>query len=86
MWRWLMILGLTLWPMGMGAWTPERWFDRPRSPRVASYKVEAALDWQEKVLDGLETLTWRNTGEAPTAELRTFLTLARNIENVTGKT
>ena len=69
MWRWLMILGLTLGPIGLGAWTPERWFDRPRSPRVASYKVEAALDWKEKVLDGQETLTWRNTGSAPTAEL-----------------
>jgi hypothetical protein len=75
MWRWLVILGLMLGPMGLKAWTPERWFDRPRSPRIVNYKVEAALDWQEKLLDGQETLSWRNTGTAPTAELPLHLYL-----------
>ena len=75
MWRWLMIMGLMLGPAGLGAWTPERWFDRPRSPRIANYKVEAVLDWKDKVLAGQETLTWRNTGTAATAELPLHLYL-----------
>lgn len=51
------------------AWLPERWFDKPRSPRVANYEIKGVLDWQKKALEGRETLAWRNTGTAPTAEL-----------------
>ena len=73
--RWLIIIGLPLGPVGLGAWTPDRWFERPRSPRIANYQIEAALDWKEKALAGQETLTWRNTGTAPTAELPLHLYL-----------
>jgi hypothetical protein len=75
MWRWLMILGLLLGPARLGAWTPEHWFDRARSPRIANYKIQAALDWQQKTLAGEETITWRNTGSAPTGELPLHLYL-----------
>ena len=75
MWRWLMVMGLALGPLGLGAWTPERWFDKPRSPRIANYKIEAVLDWKEKTLGGQEVLAWRNTGTAATAELPLHLYL-----------
>ena len=70
-----MIIVILLGPARLGAWTPERWFERPRSPRIANYKIEAALDWKEKVLTGQETLTWRNAGTAATAELPLHLYL-----------
>jgi len=73
--HWLIIIGLLLGPVGLGAWTPDRWFDRPRSPRIANYKIEATLDWKEKTLSGQETITWRNSGTAPTAELPLHLYL-----------
>ena len=70
-----MILGLALASTGLGAWTGDRWFDLPRSPRIASYRIEAALDWRQQLLEGQETLTWRNTGTAATAELPLHLYL-----------
>ena len=73
--RWMIIFGLVLGPLGLGAWTPEHWFDRPKSPRTANYKIDANLDWQKKVLGGQEELTWRNTGTAATAELPLHLYL-----------
>jgi len=39
------------------------------SPRNASYEVEVTLDPDTKMLDGRQTLTWRNTQEQPTDEL-----------------
>ena len=59
----------------MHGWTPEHWFDKPKSPRIANYRIDATLDWPRKVLDGQETLTWRNTGTAPTAEFPIHLYL-----------
>ena len=47
-----MFLGWLLGSSALGAWTPERWFERPRSPRTANYRIEAALDWDEKLLSG----------------------------------
>ena len=75
MWARVMILGLLLGPTGLVARSGERWFDRARSPRIANYRIEAALDWQEKLLDGRETLTWKNTGASPTAEFPLHLYL-----------
>jgi hypothetical protein len=72
--RWL-FLGLLVGPALLDARSLDHWFDRARSPRIANYRIEAALDWREKVLDGQETLTWRNTGTAPTAELPLHLDL-----------
>ena len=57
------------------AWTPERWFDKPKSPRIANYAIQASLDWENKVLDGQETITWHNTGTAPTSEFPLHLYL-----------
>jgi len=65
--------------LGLGAgprtWTTEQWFDKPRSPRVANYRIEATLDFEHKTLEGRETLSWRNTGTAPTRELPLHLYL-----------
>lgn len=50
-------------------WQPNRWYETPLSPRIASYSLFVALDWQRKALEGKGTITWRNMGTAPTAEL-----------------
>ena len=68
-------LGLVLGPALAQARTPDHWFDRARSPRIANYRIEAALDWKDKVLDGQETITWRNTGTSPAAEFPLHLYL-----------
>lgn len=70
-----MILGFLLGPVQLRAWTPERWFDRPRSTRIANYRINGVLDWRDKVLAGTEGLTWRNTGSAPTGEVPLHLYL-----------
>jgi hypothetical protein len=70
-----MILGLALAATGLRAWSGDHWFELPKSPRIANYRIEAALDWQDKVLRGQETLAWRNTGYAPTAEVPLHLYL-----------
>lgn len=56
-------------------WTPDKWFAHSRSPRLANYRIEAALDWQQKTLEGKETLTWKNGGQAATSELPLHLYL-----------
>ena len=56
-------------------WTPEKWFDKPRSPRIANYRIEAMLDFEHKTLEGKETLTWRNAGSAPVQEMPLHLYL-----------
>jgi hypothetical protein len=38
--------------------------DAPRSPRIASYKIEARLDVAKHQLTASQTLTWTNTGES----------------------
>lgn len=66
--RLLCTLILSFCALGLRAWTPERWFDKPKSPRIANYRIEAVLDWQQKSLEGRETISWRNAGTAPTSE------------------
>jgi hypothetical protein len=65
--------------MGLGAaprtWTPDKWFDKPKSPRIANYRIEATLDFEHKTLEATETLSWRNTGTAATQELPLHLYL-----------
>ena len=68
-------LCLLLAGMGLGAWTPEKWFDRPKSPRIANYRIQATLDWIHKTLDGQETISWRNEGFAATQEMPLHLYL-----------
>jgi Peptidase family M1 domain len=56
-------------------WTPERWFEKANSPRIANYKIQAALDWQAKTLEGSETISWRNAGSKATDEFPLHLYL-----------
>jgi len=65
-------LGLAAGPR---TWTTEKWFEKPKSPRIANYRIDATLDFEHKTLEGRETLTWRNTGTAPTQELPLHLYL-----------
>lgn len=75
-----MVAALVLFAaVGLGAgprtWTTEKWFDKPKSPRIANYRIEATLDFEHKTLEGKATLSWRNTGTAPTQELPLHLYL-----------
>ena len=49
--------------MGLGAaprtWTPEKWFDKPKSPRIANYRIDAVLDYEHKTNQEL-SLTFTN--------------------------
>ncbi|MCE1228582.1 MAG: M1 family metallopeptidase [Firmicutes bacterium] len=58
-----------------GEWRPDHWFDQPRSPRIANYRIQAALDWERKTLEGRETITWRNAGKVATREFPLHLYL-----------
>ena len=71
------VLLLTCAALGAGprTWTPEKWFDKPRSPRIANYHINAVLDFEHKTLQGQETLSWRNTGTAPVREMPLHLYL-----------
>ncbi len=55
--------------------TPEKWFPKPLSPRIANYVISGSLDWEKKLFDGTETITWRNAGTAPTREFPLHLYL-----------
>jgi hypothetical protein len=44
-----------------------------RSPRNASYTIEAQLDVESRILTGREQITWRNTTEHATTELQFHL-------------
>lgn len=72
-------LGGVLAGLGLGAplraGTADHWFDKPLSPRVVSYRIQARLDWPEKALAGTETLTWRNPGTATVSEVPLHLYL-----------
>lgn len=68
-----------LWMLPLGAASPgfalDRWFETPRSPRIANYRIQAALDWPAKRLEGRAALTWRNTGTSATREFPLHLYL-----------
>ncbi|MBP7617644.1 MAG: hypothetical protein KA743_03970, partial [Geothrix sp.] len=76
--RWIALLVMFA-AVGLAAgprtWTPEKWFDKARSPRIANYRIEATLDFEHKTLEGRETISWRNAGTAPTQELPLHLYL-----------
>ncbi|MBL0314202.1 MAG: hypothetical protein IPP78_16195 [Holophagaceae bacterium] len=73
----LALLFMVTLPLAGGSreWTPERWFEQPKSARVANYRIQASLDWVAKTLEGRETISWRNVGTAPTAEFPLHLYL-----------
>lgn len=71
--RCLLLLVVLAWDLG--AWAPDRWFERPKSPRIANYRISASLDWPRKVLEGRETISWRNAGTVPTDEFPIHLYL-----------
>jgi hypothetical protein len=56
-------------------WTPGKWFQKPLSPRLANYRIEASLDFTTKTLKGSETITWKNGGTAPTDQFPLHLYL-----------
>lgn len=69
-------LFLVVWPLfGAARVKPDRWFEQAKSPRVANYRIQAVLDWGQKSLQGQETISWRNTGTAPTSEFPLHLYL-----------
>ncbi len=41
----------------------------PLSPRIASYRIDARLDYGAKRITGTQTLTWKHTGSAPVTSL-----------------
>jgi hypothetical protein len=53
--------------------TPLRGGGPARSPRIASYKIDARLDAQRHVITGQETLTWTNTGESAVDKIQLHL-------------
>jgi hypothetical protein len=55
--------------VSLEGWTPEKWFDAPRSDRAVHYEIKAVLDWQKKQLEGRMRVTWRNTGTSPAHEM-----------------
>jgi len=73
--RGLMLAFLFLMAGVPGSSAADRWFEVPKSPRLANYRIEAALDWAAKRVEGRETLTWRNAGHAPTSEFPLHLYL-----------
>jgi hypothetical protein len=48
-------------------------FKEPLSPRIVTYKITVALDAAQKMLNGKETLTWRNTSTDRVGELQFHL-------------
>lgn len=50
-------------------------FKEPMSPRIVTYKISVSLDPVEKMLNGKETLTWRNTSTDRVGELQFHLYL-----------
>ena len=50
-------------------------FPKPLSPRIANYEIEVKLDPSQRLLQGKETLTWRNASSDPVTELQFHLYL-----------
>ncbi|MDP2886994.1 MAG: M1 family peptidase, partial [Ignavibacteria bacterium] len=48
-------------------------FKEPLSPRIVTYKISVSLDPVQKMLNGKETLTWRNTSTDRVGELQFHL-------------
>lgn len=47
----------------------------PRSPRIASYQIEAKLDAVRHQVVGTETLTWKNTGGSTVSDIQLHMYL-----------
>ncbi len=50
-------------------------FQQPLSPRIANYTISVTLDAEKKMLNGKETLRWRNTSSDRISELEFHLYL-----------
>jgi hypothetical protein len=59
----------------LAAWTPEKWFDAPKSGRTVHYGIKGVLDWPKKMFEGRMALTWKNTGKSAVHELPFHLCL-----------
>jgi hypothetical protein len=73
--RFVLCLCLSLSGSALAARTPEKWFETPKSLRIANYRIRATLDWEHKTLEGQETISWRNEGWVSTQELPLHLYL-----------
>ena len=47
--------------------------DKPLSPRIANYRIDASYDIKTKQISANETLLWRNSSSVPVGELRFHL-------------
>jgi hypothetical protein len=56
----------------------------PPPPAVASYRIDATLDVDQHLINATQTLTWRNTGKKPVAELpfHLYLNAFKNDQSV----
>ncbi len=70
-----LMLMLFLACASLSAWTPEKWFDQPLSPRIANYRIEGTLNWPEKTLQAKEVISWRNAGTKATRDFPLHLYL-----------
>jgi hypothetical protein len=50
-------------------------FEKPLSPRIVTYKIDARLEADKRLIHGKETLTWRNTSAVSVGELQFHLYL-----------
>ena len=65
----LSVLCVLLLPARLLCWTPENWFETPKSGREVHYDISGVLDWPNKRFEGRMELTWRNHGPSPTQSL-----------------
>ncbi len=58
-------------------------FQQPLSPRIANYQITVRLDTEKKLLQGEETIRWRNHTANPTRELQfhLYMNAFRNRES-----
>ena len=54
---------------------PQTIFQKPLSPRNASYDIDVKLNADTKIIDGFETLHWKNLSNDNISELRFHLYL-----------
>ncbi|MDR0498277.1 MAG: hypothetical protein LBH03_00910 [Holophagales bacterium] len=64
-----LIIYVLLMRSWLWCWTPEHWFESPKSNRVVHYDIKGVLDWQKKIFEGRMKLTWRNSGTSATQDL-----------------
>lgn len=49
------------------------YFSKPHSNRVANYDIKLKLDYETKIVDAVQKLTWINSSPVPVTEIRMYL-------------